>query len=88
MSDSVEHLAADVLKLLHGARSLPSVEAVEELTPYLDVMGRDTSKSKLADASTASVTKLVRSLKENHAASDDLWEEAIEATLSFVNEQS
>jgi hypothetical protein len=88
MSDSIEHLAADVLKKLHGSRSLPPVAAVEALTPFLDAMGRETSKSKLADASTAAVTELVRSLKENHAASNDLWEEAIEATLSFVNEQS
>jgi hypothetical protein len=88
MSDIIEHIAADALKMLRGARSLPPVDTVEALTPFLDAMGRETSKSKLADASTAAVTELVRSLKENHAASNDLWEDAIETTLSFVNQQS
>jgi hypothetical protein len=88
MSDIIEHIAAEAAKMLHGARSLPPVHTVEALTPFLDAMGRETSKSKLADASTAAVTELVRSLKENHAASNDLWEDAIETTLSFVNQQS
>jgi hypothetical protein len=43
---------------------------------------------KFAHASTAAVTKLVRSLRAHHAASDDLWQEAIEATLSYANEKS
>jgi hypothetical protein len=29
---------------------------------------------------------LAQSLKENHIASDDLWQDAIEATLSYANE--
>jgi hypothetical protein len=33
------------------------------------------------------LTELARSLKENHAASNDLWQEAIEATLSYANER-
>ncbi|MDB5610194.1 MAG: hypothetical protein JWP25_7094 [Bradyrhizobium sp.] len=37
-----------------------------------------------ADASITAVTKLSRALEENHAASDDLWQEAIDATLSFA----
>lgn len=32
--------------------------------------------------------RTVQSLKENHAASNDLWEEAIGATLSFMSELS
>ena len=44
------------------------------------------SGDKLADASTTAVTELVRSLKVNYAASDDLWQDAIDATLSFANE--
>jgi hypothetical protein len=88
MSDGVKELTSDALRILHGARSLPPVEAVEALGPFLEAMRGEPSKSKLADASTAAVTELVRSLKENHAASNDLWEEAIEATLSFVNEAS
>jgi hypothetical protein len=51
-------------------------------------MRREAFGDKLADASAAAVTELVRSLKDNRAASDDLWQKAIEATLSFVNEAS
>jgi hypothetical protein len=39
-----------------------------------------------ANGSAAAVMKLARTLKESHAASDDLWQEAIESTLSFANE--
>jgi hypothetical protein len=49
-------------------------------------MRKSGSDDALARASIAAVTELVRSLKENHAASDDLWQEAIEATLSYANE--
>lgn len=42
--------------------------------------------NKLADASTDAVMALSRSLKENQAASDDQWQEAIEATLSYANQ--
>jgi hypothetical protein len=35
---------------------------------------------------TDAVTPLARSLKENHRASNDFWQDAIEATLSFANE--
>jgi len=88
MSDGVEELSSGALRILHGARSLPPVEAAEALRPFLETMHKAHSTSKLADASTNAVTELARSLRENHAASNDLWEEAIEATLSFVNEQS
>lgn len=86
MSD-VKNLASEALGILHGARSLPPVEAVEALRPFLEAMASEPAKCKLADASSVRVLELVRSLRENHAASNDLWEEAIEATLSFVNEQ-
>jgi hypothetical protein len=49
-------------------------------------MRKSRSDDSLARASIAAVTELARSLKENHAASDDLWQDAIEATLSFANE--
>jgi hypothetical protein len=78
-------LATNVLKILHGARSLPPVEAAEALGPYLRSMRIKGSTDKLGDASIAAVTELARSLRENHAASDDLWQDAIEATLSFAN---
>jgi hypothetical protein len=60
----------------------------KRLRPFLEAMHKEHSTSKLAEASTGAVTELARSLRENHAASNDLWEEAIEATLSFLNEQS
>jgi hypothetical protein len=86
MSDDIRQKASEVLQILHGARGLPPAEAAEALTPFLDLMHRQGSTDTLASASVAAVTELSRSLEENHAASDDLWQEAIEATLSFVNE--
>jgi hypothetical protein len=86
MRDGDKRLSSDAHRILHGARSLPPAEAVEALRPFLEMMRGERSGDKLADASTAAVTELVRSLRENHAASNDLWEEAIEATLSFANE--
>lgn len=44
--------------------------------------------NKLADASTDAVMALSRSLKENQAASDDRWQEAIEATLITRTKQT
>ena len=78
-------MAANALRVLHGARGLPPVEAVEALTPFLQTLEK-ASGDKLAAASAAAVTELVRSLKEKHAASDDLWQQAIETTLSLANE--
>jgi hypothetical protein len=78
--------ASDVLRILHGARSLPPAEAAEALSPFLESMRKSDSGDALARASIAAVAELARSLKENHAASDDLWQEAIEATLSYANE--
>jgi hypothetical protein len=86
MIDDAKKLTSDSLRILHGARGLPPLEAVEALRPFLEAMRRARPGNKLADASTAAVTELVRSLKENHAASDDVWEDAIEATVSFANE--
>jgi hypothetical protein len=88
MSHGNKQLASEALVILHGARSLPPDEAVEALRPFLESMRAKDSSGKLADASTAAVRELARSLKENHAASDDLWQEAIEATISFANEAS
>ena len=78
---------SDVLRILHGARSLPPAEAPEALRPFLESMRKSGSEDALARASIAAVTELARSLKENHAASHDLWLEAIEATLSYANEE-
>jgi hypothetical protein len=62
--------------------SSPSPNAV------FNIVAEEGSGDKIADASAAAITELLRSLNDNHAASDDLWQEAIDATLSFANEAS
>jgi hypothetical protein len=82
-----KQLASEALRILHGARSLPPAEAVAALRPFLESMRKETSKGdRLADASSAAVNELVRSLEANRAATDDLWQDAIDATLSFADE--
>jgi hypothetical protein len=82
-----KQLASDALRILHGARSLPPAEAVAALRPFLESMRKETSKGdSLADASSVAVNELVRSLEANRAATDDLWQDAIDATLSFADE--
>jgi hypothetical protein len=84
---SNKRLASDTFRILHGARSLPPAQAIAELRPFMESMREETSKGdKLADASSAAVNQLVQSLEVNHLATDDLWQDAIEATLSFANE--
>jgi hypothetical protein len=80
-------LLRDLLHILHGARSLPSAEAVAALRPFLDTMrGRASGSDRLADASIAAVDALVQSLETEGAAADDHWQVAIESSLSFANE--
>ena len=86
MSNGERQQTSDVLRTLHGARSLPPEEAAEALKPFLESIRKSGSDDALARASIAAVTELARSLKENHAASDDLWQQAIEATVSYANE--
>ena len=74
MSDDIRQEASEVLRILHGARGLPPAEAADELTPFLNLMHKQGSIDTLASASVAAVTELSRSLRENHAASDDLWQ--------------
>ncbi len=81
------HLASGILHILHGARSLPSAEAVEALRPFVDTMRTWASgNDRLADASAAAVGALMQRLEDEGVAPNDLWEEAIEASLSFANE--
>jgi hypothetical protein len=83
----LSEVVSDVLHVLHGARGLPSSEAVEALRPFLNTMrGRASGIDVLADASADAVGKLVQRLEAAGIATDDLWEEAIEASLSFANE--
>jgi len=80
-------VVGDVLQILLGARSLPSSEAVDALRPFLNTMrSRASGIDVLADASADAVGALVQRLEATGIATNDLWEEAIEASLSFVNE--
>ena len=80
-------LVRDLLDILHGARSLPPAEAIKALRPFVMTMrNRVSANERLADASAAAVGALVQTLETRGVATDDLWEEAIEASLSFVNE--
>jgi hypothetical protein len=77
----------DLLHILHGARSLSPAEAIEALRPFMNTMtNRASGMDRLADASIAAVSALVQRLEAEGVASDDLWEEAIESSLSFANE--
>jgi hypothetical protein len=80
-------LACDIrhiLHILHGARSLPSAKAVEALRPFVNRMhNRISGSDRLA---AGAVGTLVQRLEAKGIATDDLWEEAIEASLSFANE--
>jgi hypothetical protein len=79
-------LVCDVLHVLHGARSLPAAEAIEALGPFMEKMhNRASGTDRFADASAAAVSALVQRLETKGVATDDLWEEAIESSLSFAN---
>jgi hypothetical protein len=80
-------LVCDVIHILHGARSLPSAEAIEALGPFMEKMrNRASGTDRFADASAAAVSALVERLEAKGVATDDLWEEAIESSTSFANE--
>jgi hypothetical protein len=84
---SLRELIGSVLHILHGARGLPSVEGVAALLPFVNAMRtRRSENDRLADASVAAVGALVQKLEAKGVATDDLWEEAIEMSLSFANE--
>ena len=86
---SLPQLVSDVLHILHGARSLPSAEAIEALRPFMNaIRDRASGTDRFADASAAAVSALVQRLEIKGVATDDLWEEAIESSLSFANEAS
>jgi hypothetical protein len=88
MSEDDKAMAADTLRILHGARSLPPARAAKALEPFLESMAhKNRSGAKLGNASADAVLALARSLRETNEASDDLWQEAIDATLSYANEE-
>lgn len=49
---------------------------------------RVSGSDRFADASAAAVSALVQGLEANGVATNDLWEDAIESSHSFVNETS
>ncbi len=83
------HLADEALHILHGARRLPAAVAVEALRPFAQAMHHDDRHiSHLGAASANAIQHLVTSLSATQTASDDLWQSAINSTLSFANELS
>jgi hypothetical protein len=83
------HFADQALHILHGARELPTTMAVEALRPFIEIMSHRTSPNhQLGDASAIAINRLIDSLTEKHTASDDIWQSAIDSTLSFANEMS
>jgi hypothetical protein len=84
---SLPQLVSDVLHILHGARSLPSAEAIDELRPLMNMMrDRACGIDRFADASVAAISALLQRLETKGVATDDLWEEAIESSTSFAIE--
>jgi hypothetical protein len=84
---SLPQLVSDVLHILHGARSLPSAEAIDALRPLMNTMrDRACGTDRFADASVAAISALLQRLETMGVATDDLWEEAIESSTSFANE--
>jgi hypothetical protein len=84
--EQLPRLVNDTLRILHGARSLPSAEAVAALLPFVNTMrDQHLENDRFAHASAGAVGALVQSLEAKGFATDDLWEEAIEASLSFAN---
>jgi hypothetical protein len=82
-------LVNNVLHILHGARGLPFSEAVTALRPFMNAMrNREFGNDRIADASAAAVSALVQRLETDGVATDDLWENAIESSLSLANEMS
>jgi hypothetical protein len=62
-----------VLHILHGARSLPSAEAVEALQPFVNTMhNRISGSDRLADAAAGAVGALVQGLEAKGITTDDL----------------
>jgi hypothetical protein len=86
---SLRRLASDLLHILHGARSLPSAEAIGALRPLMNTMrDRACGSDRFADISVAAISALLQRLESKGVATDDLWEEAIESSTSFANEVS
>jgi len=80
-------LARGVLHILHGARGLPPAEAIKALRPFMNAMrDRTFGDDRLADASALAVGALLEALEAKGVATDDLWEVAIESSVSFANE--
>ena len=86
VDESLQHLADKALHILHGARSITPMEAIKALQPFVLAMRAQSFKDdRLAEASSKAVDHLVKSLAARRAATDDVWESAIETTLSFAN---
>lgn len=86
MSQGDRKIADDVLRILHGARGLPPSEAIKALRPFLNEMNsRIPGGDRFGDASAMAVSDLVLSLETKSIATDDIWLDAIQTTLSLAD---
>jgi hypothetical protein len=82
-----KEVAGAALDALNGARGRPANEAATELRGYLNSIksSADPHHPHAEDVAKA-LEKLVNELEINGSASDDDWQGAIEAMLTFANE--
>jgi hypothetical protein len=86
MSDGVKELTSGALRILHGARSLPPVEAVEALRPFSELMHKEHSTEQTCRSLNRRSNGTGAKSQREPRSIERFLEEAIEATLSFVNE--
>ena len=79
-----KEIASTTLGTLRGARGLPATDAAAELRGYLNSI-KSSEHTHAADAART-LGKLVDDLDVKGSANDDVWQEAIEAMVTFANE--
>ena len=79
-----KEIASAALDTLHGARGRNATHAASELRSYVNSI--KSSKHVHAADAARTLGKLVDELDMKGSASDDVWQEAIEAMATFTNE--
>jgi|HubBroStandDraft_6_1064221.scaffolds.fasta_scaffold5114717_1 hypothetical protein len=64
---------------------IPARQGGRSAKPIFRIDAQERLATHLPAPQSPQLRNFARSLKENHAASDELWQEAIEATLSYAN---
>lgn len=88
MVDVTGKLADDALHVLHGARQLLPPDALKLLSPLLSRLCACVDPDCYVDAARAALTELINSLKNKNEATNDIWLDAIETTVSLANATS